>query len=107
VAASREEENMMGSGVLESGAPPIRSPRHLFSANKLIISAVVFYAGCITFAHAATDDMMMPDEHHTAQAWSKARAFCAKLAARSGYAGDALVIQTCVDKNAWRYDRRT
>ena len=76
-----------------------------FACVLTLASPAVLYAGYINFAHAAADDMMMPPEHHTAQALGKARAFCAKLAARSGYAGVQLVIKTCVDKNAWRYDK--
>jgi hypothetical protein len=86
------------------------------TANKLIIAAAVVYAAATTFAHADPnnpadpDYMIMPPEHHTAQALSKAHALCAKIEARDpvklSAADRQFVIGTCVDKNAWRFDRR-
>jgi hypothetical protein len=82
--------------------------RNLLLCSALALSVLGF--GRAAHANPANpadpDYMMMPPEHHTAQALSKARALCGKNAARSGYAGDQFVIQTCIDKNAWRFDCR-
>jgi hypothetical protein len=63
---------------------------------------------CLMIAFAAnaaepelspSDPMYMPPEHNSPAAIAKARRMCRRLP----YSNVPLVLQTCVDKNAWRF----